>query len=287
MEWQTASQVATAFSAIIAAFTLASAFYFFRHRRRDEHAKAFSTDLVMIRTRFDQMKELVSDYGFSDEIAASVVNNPRFDGLFDKLHRKNQDGAAYDRCLDEFKSRQITVSVHSPLVAEYESWIKELAVIASRYEAEFRGFFRVLWAVHHLFRAVVSSLEQVARDEGRWLRTLPKLQGIEFDSPAELRAEFAERMWEEVWKRKVLYQGDIDDLSEVLELTVKVYHSLSPKELLRQKSREKSTGMAPLEGAKQITDLLVQAQIPLRHIMTESQLFSYRELISRFDARRA
>ena len=119
MNWESASQIATAAGVLIAALTLGATLIGYAGRIRYERAREFSAGLIIILSQIDRMRSMVQ-YDFADDIAAYLVEQKRFDDFFQNLQNA-EDPKKFTQCVQEYFTRfRITAAVHTEFIAAYE-----------------------------------------------------------------------------------------------------------------------------------------------------------------------
>lgn len=286
------ARIAGTVSAIVAALTLASGFYFYRRRNIDEYASRFNSDMVLVRTRFAQMRQMILRYDFQDEIAAAVVNNPRYDGLFRRLYRINRRSADTDNWNEYvekyFSQAKITASVRSPGIQPYEDRLNDLAELAARYKVQYPGLFWLLWAVHRVFGAAFIFFKRIARDEDTWVSVLKEMGGQTYSSASEVRSIFIYNLWTELAGQKMQFRQDVDQLFEALDLVSQAYSQMPASQLYRHRFQHVQAELQrqpAIDEKPVIAPTLQQTRIVFERVLTPADLVTYERLVTGIQVR--
>jgi hypothetical protein len=175
----TVAQLATAFGVAISALTLICAFIFYDRQTKERYASELKADILLMRTRFERMAEMLKEYDFKHEIATCVVRDDLFYEFFEAMSEQGKKSGSngWDGCVDEFFGAvKITAPVHAPLVKRYEECLKEVTHAAARYKAELPGFYRVAFAVRLLFGEIFDFYKHIARSEDHWSKILKEMR---------------------------------------------------------------------------------------------------------------
>jgi hypothetical protein len=151
-------------------------------------------------------------------------------------------------------------------------------------QSDYPGLFRVVISIQTLFGNVVRNAKRQVRDDDTWKKLLPEVYGErdKLQSLEKVRIRLLHIFMAFILTTlKDKSQPNINDVLNILDLTVDAYLACTDKGLYALSRKEKGVQLVSMSETKTISDDLRQAEKCLSLLLRQDELLSYREHISR------
>lgn len=289
MNYTDIANISTTGGVIISTLTLVSAFRIYWIGKRDSYIKELRNSLISYQNNSDNLNNLIS-YDITHEIVGTVIYSRQIERMLQKVFDKyfNEDSIKQDLAgFLEDNMDPITVSIHTELLAQYDSILLNNAQIASKIYTDYPSLYRVYEAVNLIFSQTIGISKQMIRDEEIFRDVILNA----FDDKANICnvEDFKDHIFYAFMgiiqkKHSESDQKDVNDALSILSLTTNGLMRLSDKVLYKRKN-EKSINYKALEKTESIFEDLLEAEKGLKMYLNESELLAFREYCTKIKVR--
>lgn len=291
MDWNLASQVATALGTLIAAGSLGAGFQLYRISKRDEYVASLRKALADSRANCHRLRQLMA-YDLANEIVNSVVYSPDVEVALDEIFERFFRLDSFDEAVwTEYSTEQfpvITTAIRSPAVEKYEEVLFATESTIAQYQVDYPGLFRVLRSTLTLFQNAITGNKELIRNEDMWRKIikdalLPRRSSI--GSVQKLKRELAEFLVGLSQKHMEATDKQVVSLLSVIDLVTDAYLARSERNLIAISRKERKQVLIPMSKTETITQDLREAEKCLRLVLSQDDALNYRESVARIEAR--
>jgi hypothetical protein len=289
------ANIGTTLGALFGAASLLSGFLLYRFSQ-DE---AFSSNTKRLLTRSREacrQLNLMVTFDLAHEITHTVVFSPSVTFELKKVwerffaNAEEGDRSVLKDELQEYMKKEfpgITVPVDTSILRTIDGVLKETQGDLAYVYNDFPGLYRVISPILTVLSNIVRVHKSLSRDDGIWEELLPNIYEVsKLSSLEDLQYEIQKTIIVGLQQRVRDHdQADIDDLLELLGMTIESYISLDTRKLKRISGLEKKDSYKPIMSSETISDDLREAETAVKRVLTEDALLKYRELVVKFEQR--
>ena len=247
-------------------------------RRQEDEMGILRSMLSNYRSICSQLDQMVS-HDMTREVVSALVHFPDPDlrQMLKDLHRKCFQGRRRGN-LEKLKQflkanrRKIGMPIHTTQLESIDGKLERLEADAAHYRHRYPSLYRVLQSAQEVIKHVVDETRTWARDEETWTEIILKLYDKKRAVKQDVfKAELSQALLDDLNNNQEKNQENINDILEILTITVRAYVALDDKRLFDLSDDEKKKGLKPITRPDYV-EALTEAKRCVKTVFAKTQM---------------